>query len=137
MEEKDNSPKPYSLEEKALDFELDNPIYGTEHNALELAGSLYNLSEMLGHNDKNLKEAVGYAQQFVGNEQNISEELRAFEVDSSSVEEATNYLQMIKDKSKICLSQAKVLKDDDLEKFKHIDRLINSVSAINYKEVTF
>ena len=91
---------------------------------------------MVGHNNPELREAVGYAQQLIGNTEDLADNLRPFEVDETAYDEANSYLQMLKDKSKVCLAQSKMMKSDEVTKYRDIDRLINGVGlAESYKRL--
>ena len=126
----------YNLEEIAEKHEAENFV-GTEDNtAFTLAASLYTASEMVGHNNKELRKAVKIAQQLVGDTTDI--ELKPFDVDSSAYDEGTTYLEKVKQASKVSLAQSKMMKSDEATKYRDIDRLINNVGlAESYKDMRF
>ena len=128
----------YSLEEVAEEHEAENWAYGEDHTADTLASSLFTASEMVGHNNAKLREAVGFAQQLVGNTENLADNLKPFEVGEASYDEANLYLQQLKDTSKVCLAQAKMLKSDEVTTYRDIDRLVSSVGlADDYNKMVF
>jgi len=63
--------------------------------------------------------------------------LQPFAVSDSAVQEANTYLQVLRDTSKVCLAQSKQMKSKDTDTFKHIDKLINTVTAEDYNKVIF
>jgi len=132
--EEENS---YDMEDVALNHELDNMVFDTEYTTKNMASSLFTASEMVGHNNKILREAVGVAQQLVGNTENLANDLIPFEVGSEAYVECNNYLQNLKQVSKVHVSQSKSL-GEEATTYRDIDRLINSVgTAEDYSKVVF
>ena len=121
----------YDMNTIAEDSKL-NESFETTHTADTLAMSLYTASEILGHNNKSLRTAVGNAQMAIGNTDNLSAELKPFEVDDTAVQRGTEYLQMLQNTSKLCLAESKVTKDTNIDKFKAVNRLIQEVTAEDY-----
>jgi len=128
----------YSMEDVAENFEAENFAYEPNHSADKLAKSLFTASQATGHNNKALRDAVGVAQQLVGNTENLTDNLRPFEVSDEAMVEANRYIQMLKETSKVCMSQAKTAKADNVGVFKDIDKLVNSVGiAEDYSKMVF
>jgi len=138
MKQTDENHESYSLDDVAETFSAENYTHDTEHTAHTLASSLFTASEILGHNNKKLVEAVGVAQQLVGSKDSLTERLRPFEVSDGAIKEGNEYLQMLKETSKVCLAQSKQMKSDEVTKFRDISRLIESVgTAEDYSKVVF
>ena len=128
----------YRLEEVAEEHEAEHFQLDEDYDTFSLASSLFTASEMVGHNNPELREAVGYAQQIVGNTENIADNLKPFEVNEVAYAEANLYLQKLKDISKVSLAQSKMIKSDEAIKYRDIDRLINGVGlAESYKNMKF
>ncbi len=126
-----------SKNEYGINPDTNETVDRPDHDAGTLAASLYTASELMGHNNKSLVEAVGLAQSLSGNTEDISENLKPFEINEANVEEANNYIDKLRKTSKVCLAQSKQL-GEDVESYKSIDRLINSIgTAEDYSAMVF
>ena len=138
MKQTDENHESYSLDDVAEEHSANNFVADTEHTTLTLASSLFTCSEMLGHNNKNLVKAVATAQQIIGDTSDLTDKLRPFEVSDTAVNEANAYLQMLKNTSKVCTAQAKMMKSDNQTVFRDIERLVNDVgTAEDYNKMVF
>ena len=132
MSSRDSDYEPYNEDEVADAFEAMNFVGDTDNSAFELASSVYTASHILGHNNKQLREAVLVAQQLVGDTMEIDLTAdKSVDVDEAR---ANRYIQQVRDKSKVALSQAKLM-NKDVDTFKKIDKLLNSISGTDYKRL--